>query len=319
MRMFLKTAVASAVMCASVQAVAFPNQPVSLVVPNPPGGLVDTSARLVSDAFAKVLGGTVVVENKDGGSGNIAYRQVSRSKPDGHTLLVSYSAYHVGNPALTRNLPWQPADFAPVGLITISTNVVAVHPSIPVDSLKGLTEHLRASPGSVNYASQGVGSLSHIGTEIFKQQTSTDITHIPYRGSGAAIQDVVAGNVQLFITTPPSVMGYVQSGQLKGLAVTDDKRHPMLPDVPTTAEAGLPDFQLNAWVGIFAPRDTPADVLAQLSKSLEQAVNDPVVKQRAAGAGIEARFEAPEVLQARVDSELKYWADTVQAAGVQAE
>lgn len=319
MHKILKTVLASALLGASAHALAFPTQPVSMVVPNPPGGLVDTSARLVNDTLAKALGGTVVVENKDGGSGNIAYRHVARSRPDGHTLLVSYSAYHVGNPALTKSLPWQPSDFEPVGLITLSTNVVAVHPSINVDSLPGLVEHLRASPGTVNYASQGVGSLSHIGTEIFKQQTGTDITHVPYRGSGAAIQDVVAGNVQLFITTPPSVMGFVKSGQLNGLAVASDKRHPMLPDVPTTAEAGLPDFQLNAWVGIFAPKDTPAEVLAQLSQALEEAVNDPAVKARAAGAGIEARYESPEALQQRVDTELKYWAETIEAAGIEAE
>lgn len=319
MKVFLKTVLATSLLGLSAQALAFPNQPVSMVVPNPPGGLVDTSARLVNDALAKALGGTVVVENKDGGSGNIAYRHVARARPDGHTLLVSYSAYHVGNPALTENLPWKPSDFAPVGLITLSTNVVAVHPSIPANTLTELTEYLRASSGTVNYASQGVGSLSHIGTEIFKQQTGTDITHVPYRGSGAAIQDVVAGNVQLFITTPPSVMGFVKSGQLKGLAVADDKRHPMLPDVPTTTEAGLPDFQLNAWVGIFAPSDTPAEVLAQLSQALEEAVSDPAVKERAAGAGIEARYESPEQLQQRVDTELKYWADTIKAAGIEAE
>lgn len=319
MRKHLKFLLLSTLVSSAVHASSFPSQPVSMVVPNPPGGLVDTSARLVSDLFGKALGGTVVVENKDGGSGNIAYRHVAKARPDGHTLLVSYSAYHVGNPALTKNLPWAPADFVPVGLVTVSTNVIAVHPSIPGDTLQDLIKYLKEGSAEVNYASQGVGSLSHIGTEIFKLQTGTNITHIPYRGSGAAIQDVVAGNVQIFITTPPSVMGYVQGGQLKGLAVASDKRHPMLPEVPTTAEAGLPEFTLNAWVGIFAPRDTPEDVLRQLSAALETAVNDPAVQERAAGAGIEARFEAPDVLQARVDEELAYWAKTIEAAGIQAE
>lgn len=319
MRKHLKFFLFSTLVSSAVHAGSFPAQPVSMIVPNPPGGLVDTSARLLSDSFGKALGGTVVVENKDGGSGNIAYRHVARAKPDGHTLLVSYSAYHVGNPALNKNLPWVPADFVPVGLVTVSTNVITAHPSVQGETLQDLIKHLKSDSAEANYASQGVGSLSHIGTEIFKQQTGANITHIPYRGSGAAIQDVVAGNVQIFITTPPSVMGYVKSGQLKGLAVASEKRHPMLPEVPTTAEAGLPEFVLNAWVGVFAPRSTPADVLQQLSSALEAAVSDPAVQARAAGTGIEARFESPEVLQKRVDEELAYWGKTIEAAGIQPE
>lgn len=319
MRALLKTAIALSLVTATAHAANFPAQPISLVVPNPPGGLVDTSARLVSDALAKAIEGTVVVENKDGGSGNIAYRHVAQARPDGYSLLISYSAYHVGNPSLTANLPWAPSDFRPIGLISLATNVVTVHPSIPANTLPELVDYLKKNPGTVNYASQGVGSLAHIGTEIFKQQTGTDMTHIPYRGSGAAMQDFVAGNVQLFITTPPSVMGYIQNNQLKGLAVTDNKRHPMLPDIPTTVDAGMPEFQLNAWVGLFAPRNTPDDVVNKLTTALEKAIQDPAVQKRAASAGIEARYENPEVLGKRVDGELKYWADTIKNANIKAD
>ena len=291
-------------------------RPITLIVPNPPGGLVDTSARLAAEPLSAVLGSTVVVENKDGGSGNIAYQFVARSQPDGHTLLVSYSAYHVGNPNLTANLRWDPVkDFVPVGLVSVSSNVIAVHPSVPADTLQDFIAELKKRPDHYSYASQGVGSLSHIGTEILTQQTGTKMLHVPYRGSGAAIQDVVGGNVQVFMSTPPSVMGHVQTGKLKGLAVTSAQRHPMLPNVPTAKEAGL-DYELEAWVALFAPAGTPADVVQKLATSLQEAINKPETQSRARAAGIEARFEGPDVLAERVRTELAYWGKTIKAANI---
>lgn len=298
----------------------FPSRPINLVVPNPPGGLVDTSARVLSEPLARVIGKTVVVENKDGGSGNIAYQSVARAKADGYTLLISYSAYHVGNPALQSKLPWHPVkDFAPVALLTVATNVVAINPALQANTLKELTALLKSAPGKYNYASQGVGSMSHIGTEIFKQQTGTQITHVPYRGSGAAIQDVLGGGVQVFITTPPSVMGHVQTGKLKAVAVTSEKRHPMLPNVPTTIEAGLPEFQLESWVGLFAPAGTPKAVIDKLAADVQKALATPESQKRAEGAGIEVKFEGPEQLAQRVQTDLAYWAKTVKAAGITPE
>ena len=230
------------------QADNYPDRPISLIVPNPPGGLVDTSARLVSDPLSQILHQAVIVDNKPGGSGNVAYQQVAKGAKDGYSILVSYSGYHVANPILQDKLPWSLKDLTPVGLITVATNVIAVHPSLPVNNLKEFIAYAKANPGKLNYASQGNGSVSHIGTEIFKQQTGVDMVHVPYKGSGAAIQDVLAGQVQVFITTPPSVMGHVQTGKLKALAVTGQSRHPMMPTVPTVAEAGLPGFQLESWV-----------------------------------------------------------------------
>jgi tripartite-type tricarboxylate transporter receptor subunit TctC len=309
-----------AMMAFSAQAADFPERSVTLVVPNPPGGLVDTSARIVSEPLGKALGTTVVVENKDGGSGNIAYQAVSRAQPDGHTLLVSYSAYHVGNPNLSSNLPWKPENFVPVGLITVSSNVIAVHPdTVKATTLKDFIEEVKQQPDTINYASQGVGSLSHLGTEVFSQQTGARMVHVPYRGSGAAIKDVLAGNVQVFITTPPSVMGHVQANKLRALAVASEKRHPMLPDVPTTAEAGLPSYQLESWVGLFAPAGTPQATIDKLAASVETALQQPSVLQNTQAAGIEARFDGPEALQKRVDAELAYWKRTVEEAGITAE
>ncbi len=296
---------------------SFPDHAITLIVPNPPGGLVDTSARLLSEPLSRVLNETVIVENKPGASGNTAYQFVAKAKPDGYTLLISYSGYHVGNPALMDKLPWDPLkDFAPIALLTVSTNVIAVHPSIPVNNLKELIAYAKANPGKLNYASQGNGSVSHIGTEIFKQTTGIEMVHVPYKGSGPAIQDVLAGQVQVFITTPPSVMQHVQSGKLKGLAVTGKTRHPSMPNVPTTAEAGLPSFQLESWVALYAPANTPAPVIAKLSEAVKKGLEQAEVKQRADTAGVEVRYQNPQQMDALLKKELPYWNKVIKAANI---
>ena len=296
---------------------SFPDRNIVLVVPNPPGGLVDTSARLLSEPLTRVIGQTVVVDNRPGASGNIAYQFVANAKPDGYTLLIYYSGYHVVNPALMDKLPWDPVkDFSPIALLTISTNVIAVHPSVPVNNLKEFIAYAKANPGKLNYASQGNGSVSHIGTEMFKQSTGIEMTHVPYKGSGPAIQDVLAGQVQVFISTPPSLMQHVQSGKLKGLAVTGKGRHPGMPNVPTTAEAGLPSFQLESWVGLFAPAGTPAPVITKLTESVKKSLALPEVKERADAAGVEVRYLTPAATDALVKKELPYWNKAIKSANI---
>jgi tripartite-type tricarboxylate transporter receptor subunit TctC len=306
-------------LASQAMAQAYPTKPVTLVVPNPPGGFVDASARILSDSLSKITGQAVVVDNRGGGSGNVAYQQVARANPDGYTLLNSYSAYHVGNPNLTPKLPWAQKDFVPVALITVATNVIAIHPSVPANNLSEFIAYLKANPGKLSYASQGNGSLSHIGTEMFKLQTHTSMVHIPYRGSGPALQDVLSGQVQVFISTPPSVMGQVQVGKLKGLAVAGKTRHPGLPNVPTTAEAGLKGFELEAWVGIFAPAGTPADIVNKLSGQIKAALELPETKTRADVAGVELRYLSPSALDALVKKDTEFWARTIKSAGIKAE
>ena len=303
----------------AVMAQTFPVKPITLVVPNPPGGFVDASARLISEPLARVINQPVVVDNRGGGSGNLAYGLVAKANPDGYTLLTSYSAYHVGNPALSPKLPWAQKDLVPVALVTVATNVIAVHPSVPGNNLKEFIAYVKANPGKLSYASQGSGSLSHIGTEMFKLQTGTSMVHIPYRGSGPAVQDVLSGQVQVFITTPPSVMQHIQAGKLKGLAVAGKTRQPGIPSVPTTAEAGLKGFELEAWVGIFAPAGTPPDVIAKLSASIKQALELPETKTRATAAGIDLRYLPPADLDALVKRETEFWAKTIKTAGITAE
>ena len=187
---------------------------------------------------------------------------------------------------------------------------------MPVNNLKEFIAYAKAHPGKLNYASQGNGSVSHIGTEMFKQTTGIDMVHVPYKGSGPAIQDVLAGQVQVFISTPPSLMQHVQSGKLKGLAVTGKNRHPGMPNVPTTAEAGLPSFQLESWVGLFAPAGTPAPIVTKLTDSVKKSLALPEVKERADAAGVELRYLTPTATEALVKKELPYWNKAIKSANI---
>ena len=309
-------ALASLCLPLTVLAQAFPSKTITLVVPNPPGGLVDTSARLVAEPLARLIGQPVVIDNKPGASGNLAYQNVARSAKDGHTLLVSYSGYHIANPILMDKLPWELKDLTPVGLITIATNVIAVHPSVPANNLREFIAYAKQNPGKLNYASQGNGSVSHIGTEIFKLQTGVSMVHVPYKGSGQAIADVLAGQVQVFITTPPSVMGHVQTGKLRALAVTGKTRHPQMLQVPTVAEAGLSGFELESWVALYAAAGTPPAVLQKLSQEVKRSMELPETKQRADAAGIEVRFLSPADTTKQLERETLDWGRAIKAANI---
>ena len=300
----------------STSAQTFPQKPITLVVPAPPGGVVDATGRLLGEAMSRQLGQPVVIDNRGGASGNIGYSHAARATGDGYTLLTSYSAFHLGNPSLFPKPGWAQSDFVPIAMAAVATNVIAVHPSIPANTLGELIAYLKANPDKVSYASQGSGSLAHVGTEIFKAQTATSIVHVPYRGSGPAIQDMLSGQVQLFITTPPSVMQHIQAGKLKGIAVTGKSRHPGLPQVPTTAEAGLPGFELEGWVALFAPAATPVDVVNRLAAAVKASVETPDVISKAKAAGLEIRFLPPAALQDLVRAETAGWANTIKSANI---
>lgn len=323
-RTLIATATATAAAaCAGLSpaawAQAYPSKPITLIVPYSPGGVVDASARLLGDQLAKALGGSVVIENKPGASGNIGMQAVATAPKDGHTLLISYSANHVGNPAMFAKLPWAQKDFAPIAQLTAATNVIAAHPTVPANTLKDFITFLKANPGKLNYASQGNGSLAHVGTALFEQATGTDMVHVPYKGSGAAIADVLSGQVQVFITTPPSVMQHVQAGKLKAYAVTGKTRHPGLPNVPTVAEAGMPGFELEAWVALFAPAGTPAPVLAQLADATKKALATPEAKAAADKFGVEIRHADPQGLAALVNRETDYWGNIIRTRKISAD
>lgn len=276
------TLIAGLLLSGAAVAQTFPSKPVTLIVPNPPGGVVDTSARLVSEPLAKLLGQPVVIENKGGASGNIAYGQVALAPKDGHTLLISYSAYHVGNPSLFAKLPWAQKDFVPVALLTAATNVIAAHPSVPANTLQEFISYTKANPNKLNFASQGNGSLSHVGTALLETTTGIEMTHVPYKGSGPALIDLSGGHVNLLLDSLISTAPIAQQGRAHLLAISTAKRSPAAPDLPTFAELGFPTLEAFTWNNLYAPAKTPDDIISKLNQALNKALTEQAVKDRLA-------------------------------------
>ncbi|WP_427184163.1 Bug family tripartite tricarboxylate transporter substrate binding protein [Bordetella bronchialis] len=299
---------------------AFPERPLRIVVPVPPGGIIDQVVRIITPPMAEMLKQSIIVENRAGASGNIAASYVARSTPDGYTLLAGYSMFHVGNPVMFHKLDWDPVkDFAPVAMLVSSPHVIAVNPKLPVRTLKELVEYAQAHPGELNYATSGNGSVPHIGMELFKQKTGVQITHVPYKGAGPAVQDVLSGNVQMTVATPPSLAGFVTTGRLRPLAIAAKSRIPMLPDVPTTAEAGFPGFELEAWVALFAPAGTPKDVVAAISEAAQKSLQTDKVKEALAAAGVSAWYLTPAQLDTQVRKDIDYWQPVIRKANITVE
>ena len=289
-------------------------------MPVPPGGILDYVARLVAPPLAKAIGQTVVVENKSGASGNIAATYVARAKPDGYTLLVGYSMFHVGNPTLFSQLQWDPLrDFSSVAMLAVSPHLIAVHPSLPVNTLQELVTYAKANPGKVNYGTPGNGSVPHVGVELFKQIAKINLTQVPYKGSGPMMLDVISGQVQMTVATPPSVMSHIQAGKLRGLAIAAKTRSPLLPDVPTSAESGYPGFELEAWVALFAPAGTPPEAVKRLTDALKQVLDTEEIRKATSNSGIEARYMPPAELDQVVRTDLEYWSKVIREAKISAD
>lgn len=265
----------------------WPARPITVVVPNPPGGGSDFAARLFQEPLARALGVQVVIENRPGASGNIAIQHVVRAAPDGHTLLLQYSGYHGGNPAMIRNLGWSPLrDLAPIGLGTVAPHGIFVAPTVQAETLSEFVAWCRTRPGRVNYASSGNGTIQHVAGALFARSIGVPMEHVPYRGAAPALQDVAGGRVELFITTPSSAIGLARGGRVKALAIASEARIPALPEVPTTAEAGMPGFVVDAWFGFFAPAGTPAATLERINAALRAAAEQPETRQRAEQGGV---------------------------------
>lgn len=298
----------------------YPNRPVTIVVPSTAGGTTDFTARLLAEQLSKRLGQSFIVENVGGAAGNIGNTKVARAAPDGYTLLLSYSGYHVANPHLFKSPGWDPLkSYAPVAMATRAPHVVIVRKGLPVTDLKSLVAYAKANPGKLNYASSGNGSIQHIGAEQLKQLAGIDMQHVPYRGAGPAMQDVVSENVDLFITTPPSAVGLVQSGAVKALAMAASERHPSMKDIPTTAEAGLPGFELVAWFALYAPAGTPKAIVESLAKATEAAVASPDFVQKAITNGAYPAFMNPDQLATFTATELEFWGKVIAAAKIKVE
>jgi len=317
MRILRHAAAALAVLAAAPALAEFPERPVVITVPVPPAGIIDQVTRIVTPPMAKSLGQSVVVENRPGASGNIAANNIARANPDGYSLLAGYSMFHVGNPVMFKNLDWDPVrDFAPVAMLVVSPHVIAVHPSVPVKTLKEYVDYARANPGKLNYATSGNGSVPHVGMELFKQSNNMQVVHVPYKGAGPAVQDVLAGNVESIVATLPSVASFVNAGKLRALAVASKTRSDLLPDVPTAAEAGFPGFELEAWVAFFAPAKTPPAVVDKLSSAVRDALKDPAAVRALDAAGAVPRYLSPAELAKQVDADIAHWQPVIRNANI---
>ncbi|WP_270933541.1 Bug family tripartite tricarboxylate transporter substrate binding protein [Falsiroseomonas oryzae] len=297
---------------------AWPQRTVTLVSPWPPGGSNDTFSRLIAQRLAAAFGQPVIVENRPGATGTIGAAQVARAPADGYTLVMGSSPTHATAAAIIPGLTYDPVrDFAPVTMVATVQNVLVVNPALPVASVQELIALARREPGRLSFASAGNGSSQHLSGEMFKVMTGVDMLHVPYRGAAPAVADIVAGHIQLGFHNMPDVVTLVRSGQLRALAVTGERRAPVLPDVPTVAEAGVPGYAAAVWFGVFAPAGTPRPIIDRLHAEISRALADPEIKGRLDALGNEVSGMGPDAFAAYVRAEVGRWGDIVRRAGVQ--
>ena len=304
----------------AAQAAPFPGHTITLVVPTAPGGTTDISARMLADPLGKALGQSVIVDNKGGGNGAIAALAVKRAAPDGYTLLMQYSGYHVITPHVSKQKPqWAAEDFRAVANVLSAPQVIVVRDGVPVKTMAELIAYARANPGKLTYASSGNGSLQHVTGAMLEQQIGIQLTHVPYKGTGPALQDLLGGQVDMTFGTPPPFMQHIQAGKLRALAVTGKTRLPSLPNVPTAAEAGMPKLDASSWFAVFAPAKTPQDVVDRLSSEIAKITASPAFQQKAAEQGAAADFMDPKKLGDYSKSELARWGEVVKASKIEAD
>jgi tripartite-type tricarboxylate transporter receptor subunit TctC len=319
LRLVLLVLASLAPLAASAQA-GYPDRPIRLVVPFAPGGVTDTSGRLVAEALGKRLGQQVVVENKPGASGNIGTQQVAGSPPDGYTLVLAFDGTMVINPHVFANVPFDTLkDFAPVGRIGDATLILVAYPGFAAKTVKDLIAVAKQDPKGVSYGTSGVGGTPHIAGELLAQRTGAKLVHVPYKGGGQAMADALGGNIPLVYTAVAGAVPYVKSGKLVPIAVSSRQRSPSLPDVPTFIESGVPDFEASSWVGILAPAKTPRPVVDRLNRELNALLASPEIVEKLAALGIVATPGTPEQFSEVMRSDLAKYGQVVKGAGIKVE
>jgi tripartite-type tricarboxylate transporter receptor subunit TctC len=294
----------------------YPNKPIRWVIPYAPGGATDITARNMAPRMAASLGQQVIVDNRAGGAAIPGFDIVAKAPPDGYTWLLANIAFGA-NPSLFNKLPFDvERDFAPVSKVAVVPMVLVVHPSIPANSMQDLLKLARARPGTLNYGSAGNGSANHLTTEVFRSFTKIDIVHVPYKGGGPAVADLVGGQLSLMFATISSSSAFVKQGRLRALAISNFRRNAALPDLPTLDELGLKGFNVNEWQVLVVPAGTPAAIIDRLYREVVKTLADPVVKERLAGLGAEAEGTNPQEATQFVKSELALWRKVSREAGI---
>jgi tripartite-type tricarboxylate transporter receptor subunit TctC len=298
----------------------FPSRPINIIVAQTPGGGTDIIARIIGAQLAKQMNATVIIDNRPGAGTLVGTSAAAKSTPDGYTMIAGLIANMAVNPSLYAHLPYDPIrDFTPVAMLADYPFAVVVSKNSPIKSIKDLIALAKAKPGSINFASGGNGTGQHLSTELFALMAGIKLTHVPYRGAAPAYTDVIAGQVPLFFDNLSSALGQIQAGTVRALAVTSAQRSPLLPDVPTVAESGVPGYEYHVWFGLWAPRKTPRPVIEKLNAEVAKALQDPAVRKAiAAGAGTPDTMPLAEI-EPFVKSEIVKWADVVKRAGIKVQ
>ncbi len=317
--------IACAALCSMLTAPAafantdYPNKPIRLVVPYPPGGPTDIVARVVAQKLGEQIGQSIIIDNKPGAGANLGAEQVARSAPDGYTLVVATTA-HAINPSLFSKLNYSiTKDFAPISQLTSGPLVIVTTPTLAANNVKELIALAKSKPGALNYATSGNGQSTHLSAELFSAMAGVKMNHIPYKGSAPALTDVMSGQADLMFDTMLSSMPFVKSGKLKALAVTSSERAPSAPDLPTVAEAGLPSYEAIAWNGILAPAGTPKEIVDKLNAGLKKVLQDPDVKQRFDAQGFAAQWNTPQAFGTFLTTEVDKWGKVVKTSGAKVD
>ena len=323
LRLGIRFALAAWLACAALApatAQQYPNRPIRFVVPFAPGGSTDTLARTLGQKLTDALQQQVVVDNRSGANGNIGMEIVARAAPDGYTIVLGYIANLGIGPGLYAKLPFDPIkDYAPITQLASSPNILAVHPSLPVMSFREMIAYARSNPRKLNFASSGVGSIGHLTGELLNRSAGIAMVHVPYKGSGQAVIDLLGGQVQAMFSGMSSVMQHIKAGKLRALAVTGAQRSPAVPDVPTIAESGFPGFAATAWYGVLATARTPQSVVNRLHDEIVRALALPEVRERLNNVGFELVGSTPDEFAAFIKSEIAKWTKVVRVAKISAE
>ena len=297
----------------------FPSKPLRLVVGSTPGGGTDISARLIAPKMSEQLGQQVVVENRPGATTTIGVNYVVRSAPDGYTLLMGVSSLAI-NPHILKNVPYDALkDLAPVTQVLVAPNIMVAHPSLPIRTVMDLVAFARARPGQLNFAAGGAGSSQHLAIELFLYMTGTKIVHVPYKGQGMALIDVVAGQVSLMMANVISALPHVRSARLRALGVTGSKRTTVAPDIPTIAEVGVPGYEVLQWYGVLAPAATPREIIGRLHGVIAHAVQDPKIRERIVADAGEPVGNTPDEFSAILRADYKKWGEVIRKAGIRVD
>ena len=313
-------AVLLALWAAGASAQTYPSKPIRLVVPFPAGGSLDVVARAIGQKLSEAWGQPVVIDNRPGAGGNIGADLVAKSLPDGYTILEGALSTHAVNVSLYSRMPYDPVrDFEPITLVAVTPNVLVLNPSVPANDVKELIAYAKANPGKLSFGSGSNGSAGHLAGELFKMEAGVDMVHVPYKGAAPAMQDLLAGRVQLMFDNLANSMQQVRAGKLKALAVTTAHRSTLVPELPTLSEAGLPGFDISTWWGFLAPRGTPKEIVAKWNAEVTRILATPEMKAFFAQQGAEPSPTSPEAFEAMIQSEIAKYAKIVKASGAKVD